>query len=400
MHILYLQQLLVLPGCVGINRSYELAKEWVKAGHKVTIVCSNATFPPNHSYYQSKKFPVFFQYEGIDIYVVNISYSHHMPFWRRVISFIIFFLKVWNLRHKLKGFDILLAYSAPLSVGELGRRLARFYNTPWIFEIADVWPDVPIGMGIIKNPFLIRWLNKRTKHIYDEATMITPFSEGMKAQIIRHHIPSDKIYVIHNGVNVAKRKYYSRTFSSTSDIQVIYAGTLGIANGLYQVIEAAELLSKWGRKDINFKFLGDGNQRKLLQKLVKEKALSNIQFLSQVSHQEVHRILNEADIGLISYAPYPVLEANGATKFFDYLANGLPIVINYEGWQAKYLLEYECGLYGKQGDIEIFANNILKLANSPELRKTFSQNGRQLVEKLFDRQLLAQKKLELMKKCL
>ncbi len=117
--------------------------------------------------------------------------------------------------------------------------------------------------------------------------------------------------------------------------------------------------------------------------------MKSLTFLPAVGHEEVPRLLQSADIGIGCFAPYPVLESNGATKFFDYLASGLPMVINYEGWQAEYLRQWECGLFSPIGDEEAFARNILRLADEPETRARFACHGRTLAETVFDRRQLA-----------
>ncbi|RMG16384.1 MAG: glycosyltransferase WbuB [Bacteroidetes bacterium] len=399
MKILYLQQLLVLPGSSGNMRSFELARQWAQQGHEVSILCSHAAFPPEHPCIKAGKFPCRFRYEGLELLVVKVPYHHLMPFGRRVLAFLAFFFKAWRLGRTLKGYDLILAYSAPLSVGELGRRLARYHGIPWVFEIADVWPDVPIGMGIIRQPLLVRWLYRRAQLLYREACKIIVFSEGMLQQLLQHGVNPSKIEVIHNGVNTRAQPFVSRTALPQKPVQVLYAGTVGRANGVDQIVQVAHYLQAAGKQLLQFTILGNGNDLQRVKKLAARLQLQNLRFLHEVPQQQVAHILAGAHIGLVCFAPFPVLEANGATKFFDYLASGLPIVINYQGWQAHYLHAYQCGLSGQQGDTEAFARNILRLAEDPQLRQTFSQNGRKLAERMFDRSLIAQKTLAVMQSC-
>lgn len=393
MHILYLQQLLILPGCAGNDRSFEFAQNWQAAGHKITVIASNACLPPDSPYRGQGPYPRRIEVEGMTIYLLKVPYDHLMSFPRRVWAFLSFYQQALRLGKKLSGFDRVLAWSAPLSVGELGRKLAAYHQVPFALEVADVWPDVPIGMGIIRNRWLINWLHRRTHRIYRAAAAIFPFSEGMRDQLLTHDVPLGKITVIHNGAHIGD-PLPARKGSSSQSIEVLYAGTIGKANGLLQLVGAARILQQSGRTDIHITILGTGNEAALVKSAAVEAQLENLQFLEAVSREEIPHLLVQADIGVISFAPFPVLEANGATKFMDYLACGLPIVLNYEGWQAKYLSQYKCGLAAPQGDVAAFTENLIRLADDPALRIQMGLNGQQLAKQVFDRKMLAGRMLE------
>jgi len=389
MHILYIHQYLCPPGGAGNNRSFELAKYWVRSGHKVTFITSEAYFPKEHSFYDTATYPVLFSIDGIDVYVLDVKYSHLMPFSQRVRAFMQFFFKALSLGKKLQYIDIIYASSTPLSIGELGRRLARRLSVPYVFEAVDVWPDVPIGMGIIKNRWLISWLYHRTRIIYREAAEIVALSEGMKEQIVAQGVPSSKVHIIHNGVDIDAISFIERI--PKSNVKVLYAGTVGIANDLSQLVWAAKYVEDKGHTHIHFTILGGGNDWDTVKTLVEKLRINNLSFKGFVPKDEVVVELKDADIGIVCFAPFKVLEANSANKFYDYLANGLPLVLNYEGWQAEYIREHVCGLCSPQGDIEGFAENIIKLANNPNMRGLFARNGRKLAERQFSRSLLAEK---------
>lgn len=395
MHILYLQQLLILPGSAGNDRSFEFARNWQTAGHEITFIASNACLPADSPYQGQGPYPRRIEVEGMTLYLLNVPYDHLMSFPRRVWAFLSFYHQALRLGKKLSGFDQVLAWSAPLSVGELGRKLAAHHRIPFAFEVADVWPDVPIGMGIIRNRWLINWLHRRTHRIYRAATVIFPFSEGMRDQILAHDVPPGNITVIHNGAHIGNPLPAQRGSSSQS-IEVLYAGTIGKANGLMQLVEAARRLREAGRTDICITILGSGNEATQVKSAARAAQLENLRFLEAVSREKIPHLLAQADIGVISFAPFPVLEANGATKFMDYLACGLPVVLNYEGWQAEYLTKYSCGLATPQGDIAAFVNNLIRLADDPTLRREMGKNGRKLAEQVFDRNKLATRMLAIL----
>ncbi|TAE61486.1 MAG: glycosyltransferase WbuB, partial [Bacteroidetes bacterium] len=302
---------------------------------------------------------------------------------RRALAFVGFWLRAWLAGRAIRGVDAVLAYTAPLSVAELGRRLARFHRVPFFLEVADVWPDVPVGMGILKNPLLIRYLYRKTDHIYREAVRIFPFSPGMCAQIEAHGVSSEKITLIHNGVQVSKVPFRVRTPVEGRPFRLLYAGTLGIANDVSQLVRAFRQ-ARQEYPDMELTLLGDGNDARRVQEEIDHDP-EGITLLASVPRAEALKYLDQADAGLVIFAPYPVLEANAATKFYDYLAAGLPVLLNYEGWQAAYIEEYCCGLSSPQGDEAALAEAILRIVRESALRETFSRNGRRLAEEQFDR---------------
>ena len=447
MRILYLHQYFCPPGGSGNNRSYELAKSWVEQGHSVTMVTSTAYFPDNHSI-SFRNGVGHLEVDGISVLVIDSPYSHMMPFKRRVRAFLQFYRRAKRVARRFSfpsklPFDLIYASSTPLTVGELGRKLSRKLEIPFVFETVDVWPDVPIGMGILKNRLLINWLNRRTDRLYSESAAVVALSEGMRDQVLSHGVPKDKVHVIHNGTHPESIPFVERggnrmrraglvagagegkSLRAESGnegeeiITAIYTGTVGIANGLDELLKAAKLIQEGGvvahneeetagaeveRRhacpEIRFVVLGGGNDLERVKGLAKEWGIRNVEFKARVPKEEVPRIMENADIGVVCFAPYSVLEANSANKFYDYLASGLPVITNYRGWQAGYLEEYECGIATDQGDAKGYAENIVKLALDAELREKMGRNGRKLAENKFDRRVLAGRLLELFEKIL
>ncbi len=395
MRILYIQQLLVLPDSSGNDRCFHFAKRWRELGHQITFISSGAALPDSLQKKWLKQSLNKVKYEGIDLLLVPVPYSHHMSFPRRIISFLQFYQRVNNIPFNEQSFDLVIAYSAPLTVGELGRKIAQKLHIPFIFEVADVWPDVPIGMGIINHPWLIKWLHKKTNNIYRAANYIFTFSEGMKEQILSHNVPANKVHVVHNGADTERIPFISRKDRKRNIMNVLYLGTIGKANDLTQLVEAAKKVFQLRGSAIQFTIIGSGNDEKRVKQLAGSYQLETINFLPPVSRKEVHQILSEADVGVVCFAAYKVLEANSATKFYDYLASGLPVIINYQSWQAEYLRVYDCGLSAPQNDIEAFSERIIWLADHPERRRLMGENGRKLAETTFDRNNIALRSLQL-----
>ena len=391
MRILYLQQILVLPESAGNDRCWEFACHWRDAGHEVTFITSPAGFGP------SDRQPGERVRDGIRIVAIDVPYAHKMPFPKRVVSFVSFFLKAKKAALRLPKPDVVVAYSAPLSVGELGRQLARHWQVPLVFEVADVWPDVPAGMGVIPRGPWLAWLYRRTRRIYAQAQVIVPFTPGMKQQIEAHGVPPAKVKVVYNGVGENARRVNPQPKDGQRPVRVLYLGTLGVANRADQLVRAVALLEKEMESlpPFEVQVVGSGNDEKRFLGEIARLGVQSVVYRGQVARSEIGEILAGADVGVISFAPFPVLEANGATKFFDYLAAGLPVVINYGGWQAEWLERHLCGMWSPQGDEASFAWNLARLIEHSVLREEMGSRAKASAGPEFDRKNLALYELSL-----
>ncbi len=389
MNLLYIHQYFCPPGGAGNNRSLEIASEWVKAGHQVTMLTSTAYFPEHLRFSEPVKT---FEFAGIRVIALNVPYGHMMGFKDRIRSFLKFYRRAWKTAKGFEAPDLVYASSTPPTVGELGRKLAKLWNIPLVFETVDVWPDVPEGMGILKNKVALKWIHRRTNKIYEAAKLIVALSDGMAAQIRSHIDNPEKVVVRYNGTNRDAFPFVAR--SAAEVCEVIYTGTVGQANGIDALLLLCKDVEAAGRADIRFTILGGGNDLARAKVYAQSLGLTQLKFIATVPKEEVAGLMHNAEIGIVTFAPFPVLEANSANKFYDYLASGLPVLLNYEGWQATYLKDGNAGLSTKMGDRAALFQNLIKLVDSPTLREAMGKNGRALALKHFDRREIAKTLLQ------
>lgn len=389
MRILYLHQYYCPPEGWGNDRSREIAGYWQESGHEVTFITSTAYFPPEAEVH--RRFRSRLTINGCKVIVLNVRYRQNMSYSRRIRAFLIFFLLgLWEGVFQPRP-DVIYASTTPPTVGMMGYLLARFHRRRWVLEVVDVWPDVPIGMGIIKKQWLRKILDKGVDFLYKKADRIVALSKGMKQQITYHQINPRKIVVSPNCTNVAL--FHPLNEEKWNPLPIIlYAGAVGKANNILSLLQAVKQLEN----DCVVHIYGWGAEFNLSKVFVRALMLRNVFFLDPLPKKELAEKMRQADIGVITFAPFPILETNSANKFFDYLASGLPVVINYQGWQADYLAEYECGLSAPQGKIRAFAEALDQLLADKELRETMGANARQLAQAWFDRADEAEKLLQLL----
>ncbi|MCS7029350.1 MAG: glycosyltransferase family 4 protein [Bacteroidia bacterium] len=405
MHILYLHQYFCPPEGSGNNRSYEFAKEWAKT-HTVTILTTKAYFPKD--YFNSHRFiehVCHLQIDNINVEVLNIDYAHTMNYAQRIHAFMQYVILSIRYLKRHHNFDVIYASSTPLSVGWIAYQAYKRYKIPYFFEVVDLWPDVPIEMGIIRNPFFKKWLWKWEKKIYTYADGIITLSSGMTKKILAKKIPESKIFTVPNGTNTnffkpcpieKKQGYKSALGFNSTDFIAIYSGTVGRANGVKYLIEIANLAQKDNLKAVKFVIVGSGNRIKEVKTLVQKYELNNIYFFDAVPKTQILPYLYAADVGIITFEKYPILNTNSANKFFDYLAVGLPICANYQGWQAE-VAHNKAGLFAPSDDISTFYQNFKKLFFDSSMRSEFARNAVEL-SRMYDRKHLSAQVLSLLER--
>ena len=396
MHILYIHQHFATPAGSTGTRSYEFARRWVKAGHKVTLITGHYDIGGLHvtgALYQKQII------EGINVIIVGSKYSNKQSYLRRVISFLSFCLLSIYAGLRTKGVDVVYASSTPLTVGIGAMVIKWFKRVPFVFELRDQWPEIPIELSIITNRFLIKILLWLERTIYRNCSSLIALSPG-QADGIRAVLTKEKpITVIPNscdidvfkpdinGSDVRQKKAWEEKFV------LLHTGAMGRVNGLDFVIDAAERLKD--HSDIIFVLIGDGSQKTFLESRIKRLGLSNVEISSSVPKQELPEILVAADAALVIIANYPIIEHNSSNKFFDGLSAGLPVLLNYSGWQREILEEHEAGLGCALCNLDEFVEKVLYLSSQRQQVKKMGQNARQLAVENFNRDDLAKQALEL-----
>jgi len=395
MHILYIHQYFATPSGSTTLRSYEFARRWVGEGHKVTLITgrSDRCGLKLHKALVQK-----LVIEGINVTVVGIKSSNKHSFFRRMVSFLCFMLFSIYAGLRTKNVDAIYATSTPLSIGISGMVLKWLKRVPFVFEVRDRWPEVPIEMGIIKNKIMIRVLLWLEKTIYKQSAAIIALSPGI-ADGVRDVIGKQKsVVIIPNSCDTdifrpdVDGSITREQKGWAEKLVFLHAGAMGTVNGLDFVVSAAERLKSY--RDIHFVLIGGGRQKTVLMNRIKQLKLHNIEVMESVPKTELAKIMAACDASLVIIANYPILEHNSANKFFDSLSAGKPVLLNYSGWQREVLEANNAGYGCKQYDIEEFIEKVLYLSSHREKLAEMGRNARQLAIEEYDSKKLGMKALE------
>lgn len=395
MHILYLHQHFALPSGSTGTRSYEFAKRWVQAGHQVTVITGHYDIGGLEYTRQTQTI------DGIKVLIAGTQYSNKMSFLKRVFSFLSFILFSFIAGLKQKEVDIVFATSTPLTIGIPAILLKWFKKKPFVFEVRDEWPRIPVEMGFIKNKVLVKFLYWLERFIYKQSSGIIALSPGM-AEGVKESIKNinKKIEIVSNCSDIDR-------FSPAIDAGLIrkengwenkfillHFGAMGRANGLEFLINAASMLKQ--KEDIQFVVIGDGSEKNRLIERAKKLSLNNIEFLGSIPKNRLPQFVAAADVSLVIFADYPILEHNSANKFFDSLAAGKPVLLNYSGWQREVIEKANAGFGCKQGDLNEFTSRLLFLYENRDQLQEMGRNAGTVAQEQFSRDVQAKKVLKVL----
>jgi glycosyltransferase involved in cell wall biosynthesis len=379
-NLLYLHQYYYTNTSSTGTRSYEFSRFLSKNGIRVHII--TGTEP------------------GIDTTCTNLfihstrtKYSHKMSGRRRILSFLTYNIKAIIKGLQIGKIDIVFATSTPLTIGFPAVIISRLKKAKMVFEVRDIWPDIPIELGYVKNKIVIKLLKKFEMWIYRNSQKIIVLSSGMYENLVDKGVDREKISIIENMANLYLYdaiKHSKREDNIKDKFVCIHPGTIGHVNGVDYILEVAREVVKTD-KDIVFLLIGDGKEKKHIEKRVEDENLFNVLLREPVKKREIAKIIKASDIGIMCVNnSYSILQHNCANKLFDFMAAGLPILINYGGWQKDIIEKTNCG----RSDIDprAMANTILKLKSDNALRKEMKKNSRTLAEKKYSN-ILASKKL-------
>ena len=387
MRILYLHQFFMTRDGTGGTRSYEFARRLVEAGHEVTMVTAGDGTER--------------EVDGIRVVEARGGYGDYVlatgvGYGRRLLAFGRFAVAATVAALRGPRPDVVFATSPPLTMALPAIVAARRWRAPLVFEVRDLWPEAPIQMGALRSPWaqrLARWLERA---VYRSAAEIVALSPGMRDGVVAGGGDPDRVALIPNASDLDlfspdldPGDLRERLGLGAGDFVCAYFGTMGEANDLTQVVEAAVLLAD--RKDIAFVLQGDGKRRAALEADVRRRGLDNVVFAPAGDKHAAARLAAASDACMTIFKDVPILATNSPNKLFDTFAAGRPAIVNTDGWQRVLVEEHEAGVYARPGDAAHLAEQVLALRDDPERARRYGANARALAEREFDRDLLAER---------
>jgi len=392
MKLIYIHQHFITNEGTSGTRSYDVSKYFVEAGHQVTMICG--------IYWQGSfaRMPWWRCWrtewiDGIKVVVCNAYYANQMGPLVRVWRFLKFALLAALVTIRERGADLIFATSTPLTVGLPARIAAACKRIPYVFEVRDLWPEDLLAAGRLKPGFMYRCWQWLESFSYKKARRILLVSQGFHDRLLERGFAPERLRTVLLGADgrlfekLTPNRDYLERHGLTGKTIAVYTGSYGNANGLYQVLDAAELLRD--RDDIAIVLIGDGKERAELSAVRAEKGLTNVHLLPFVKKYELPDILAACHIGLMILKQITRPRWVTPNKLFDYLFAGMPTIVNFAGTTAELVEREDVGVASIPGDARDLAARIRHYADHPDERAAIGARARQVAFAKFDRKRIA-----------
>lgn len=408
MRILYISQYFPPEAGATQNRAFEMARNWVRKGHQVTMLAEIPNHPAGIIFPEYRgKLVERSNLEGIDVIRMWVKASPKKNFANRMMFYISFMINsaLAGMLLARGKYDMIFASSPPLFVGGSALALSLLRRIPFVFEVRDMWPESAIELGELTSEKAIKLATRLEEACYNRARVIVAVTNYTRNKLIERGISNaeHKVIVIPNGANVDQFQFRAlgrdkirQEYGLEDKFVVVYAGIHGIAQGLDTVIKTAKKLEH--RKDIHFLLVGDGPKKAELEELAAEYNLENLTMIPHQPNDRIPDFLSAGDSALIPLRKIPLFKGVHPSKMFDAWACNRPILLSIDGEARQIMEEANAGLFIPPEDPDEMANAILSMQAEPINRDQMGNRGRTLTENHFSRQVLAEQLIEKLEK--
>lgn len=385
MKVLYIHQYFATGAGSTGTRSYDFSRHLVSRGHRVTLITGHSELGPQDRLVEKRII------EGIEVVSLRVNYDNKMVPWRRIAAFLFFMCLATLVALRQGRHDVVFATSTPLTVGVTGFVVSRVRRVPFVFEVRDLWPESVEDLGVIKTRLILGPAYRLEAFLYHTAARIIVVSDGIKKRLVQRGIPEHKVRVIYLGADNrlfagARGDGYRRLLGLEGKIVLAYVGAHGRANGLDFVIDLAASVA--GDDRFRFLLVGRGSERERLIKRAGEMGLENIVFRPPVAREQIPEVLSAADAGMVILVDVPIFKTAFNNKFFDYLAAGLPVLVNFTGDISEAVEKHRAGFYVPAADPARAGGILLEKTCEPGLLRQMGENARALARR-YDRREMA-----------
>ncbi|MBL7913302.1 MAG: glycosyltransferase family 4 protein [Bacteroidia bacterium] len=388
------------------NRLFELAVRLHKLGVDITVLTAMPNYPQMeiHKDYVGKEY-VYEEMEGLKVHRSSIYVSKSKSIVDRLRNYFSFVISSARTgKNKLGNFDFLLCESPPLFLGYSAMRLAKQKNAKLIFNVSDLWPESAEKLNVVNNKVLLKLAYNLEAKLYKRSVLVTGQTQGICASI-NSRFPSVKTYWLPNGVDlnyydpskIKEGDWREKNNFSKEDVILLYAGIIGLAQGLEIILTAAKNLKD--TTSLKFVFIGSGPEKEKLLKIKTEQKLDNVFFLDAISKKEMPAALKTVNAAIIPLRKLELFLGAIPSKIFENLAMEVPILLGVDGEARKLFIDKgNAGIYFEPENAEKLTKAILTLIGDKDLALQMGKNGRRFVNEFFNRENIAQQFYEQLKK--
>jgi colanic acid biosynthesis glycosyl transferase WcaI len=374
-----------------IPKAGDLAAALTQRGHKVAVITGFPNYPSGKLYKGWRLSLVSRRRDGLFPVIRTFQYPYHG---RSVIGRLANYLSFMSTAPLGALFtsrcDVLYVWHPPLTVGVAAWLIARWKRAPFVYDVQDIWPESAVVSGLLREGLLVRWISRIERFVYSKADHLICVTEGARQNLIGKGVDPEKVTVLPHWIDErefvlpdrdAVRVRVREQFGWGSKFVVMFAGNIGLVQGLDTVIEAARLLSD--DDGIVIAIVGDGADKDRLVALARKKNVgARVRFIDRQPSENMPALMAGADALLVHLRDSEISNWVVPSKTLAYLASGKPIVMAMNGAAADLTREAGAGVHVQPDDPAALADTLRTLAQSSgEERETMGRNGRAYLER-------------------
>lgn len=396
MHILFLSDNFPPEVNAPASRTFEHCREWVRAGHTVTVITCAPNFPKGRVFEGYRN--LLWQSEIMDgIRVIRVwSYiTANEGFIKRILDYQSYMVTATMAALFVRRADLVVGTSPQFFTACAAYVVSRLKCIPFVFELRDLWPESITAVGAMKDSFLIRTLERLELFLYRKASGIVSVTHSFKKNLAERGVNSSKIAVITNGVDMSRFKPSSkdpdllRQFNLEGKFICGYVGTHGMAHHLETLLYAADMIrSQPGGDQFHFILMGDGARKKELKEEAGRLQLDNVTFVDSVAKDLVVRYWSLIDVSIIHLRRTQLFTTVIPSKMFECMGMGIPVLHGVAGESADIVEQEKIGIVFEPENVEALVAGILHLQSDAVFYDELRRNCLAAAH-TYDRQVLA-----------
>lgn len=404
MHILFLSDNFPPEVNAPASRTFEHCREWVKAGHRVTVITCAPNFPHGRVYdgYQNR----LYQAETMDgILVIRVwSYiTANEGFLKRILDYLSYMVSATLAAPFVRRPDLVIGTSPQFFTACAAYVVSRMKRVPFVFELRDLWPESIKAVGAMQNSAAIRFFERVELFLYRRAARVVSVTESFKKTLVRRGIDANKIEVVTNGVDISRFRPRPKDAELVARYNLEgkfvsgYIGTHGMAHALETILQAADQVRRLAGGDIfRFILLGHGARKKALQEQARDMGLGNVIFIDSVPKEEVVRYWSILDVSIIHLRKTDLFTTVIPSKLFECMGMGIPILHGVAGESAEIVTREGAGLVFEPENPADLCDKLLRLQRDEDFYNELKKNCLAAASR-YDRSVLADKMLGILK---
>lgn len=405
MHILFLSDNFPPEVNAPATRTYEHAREWVRLGHRVTVVTCAPNFPQGRVFPGYRNRPLQREtLDGIEVLRVWSFIARNEGFVKRTLDYASYMVSATLASPLVRDVDVIVGTSPQFFTACAAAMVARLKRRPWVFEVRDLWPATIRAVGAVRAPRMLDGLEKLELFLYRQADAIISVTHSFREDLTRRGIDPRKIEVVMNGVDLhrfaprPKDPELLARWGLEDAFVVGYIGTHGLCQGLDVILDAAQRLpGPIDGQRVKFLFVGDGAEKPRLVDRARREQLDHVVFVDPVPKDEVVRYWSLLDAAIVPLRKDPLFTTVIPSKLFECMAMGVPIVHAVAGESASLVEREGVGLVVEPENPTALVAAIRRLQTDVALREAMRRRG-PIAARAYDRRALAHRMLEVLER--